>query len=240
MLGTILNALAILAGGLIGLTVGKDLPHLWQSRIKIGLAVFSIFVGLRMTWEGLRGSFGHILGQIGVVLAALVLGNLVGKLMHLQRGLNRLGRYAKERFAGASAAEGNQISEGFITCSLLFCVGPMAILGALQDGLTGTFSILAIKSAMDGLATMAFAKTFGWGVLLSSLPVFTYQGTITIGARALEPILSDRALLDSINATGGLLICCVALIILELKKVPLADYLPSLVIAPLLTWWWLK
>lgn len=239
MIGTILNTIAILLGGFLGLTLAKDLSAVTQARIKIALGAFTIFVGFRMTWNSLNGSIGEVIGQFGIVMLALVLGNALGKLIGLQRGLNLLGQYAKERFTnpGGTGTE-NRVSEGFITCTILFCVGPMAILGALQDGLTGNFSTLAIKSVMDGLATMAFTKTFGWGVMLSSIPVLAYQGTITIAARGFEPFLADRALLDSLGATGGLLICFVSLIILGLKKIPLADYLPSLAIAPLLTWMW--
>jgi uncharacterized membrane protein YqgA involved in biofilm formation len=117
-------------------------------------------------------------------------------------------------------------------------VAPMAVLGAVQDGLDGHWQTLGIKSVMDGFATMAFVSTFGWGVILSAVPVLAYQGTLTLAAHLLTPLLQERALLDPVNATGGLLVFCVALIILELKKIELADYLPSLVYAPLLAWVW--
>ena len=112
----------------------------------------------------------------------------------------------------------------------------MAILGSLQDGLYDNPRTLLLKSCMDGLAAMAFARTFGWGVLLSAIPVLAYQGTLTLLAEFLSPLLHQKSLLDSVGATGGLLIFCVALVILELKRVELADYLPSLFYAPLLTW----
>jgi len=236
MIGTVLNGTAILAGGIIGLTVAREISRANQSLLKMALGVFTVYVGLSTTWSALNGSFGQVLKQLGLVALALILGNLAGKLLRLQQLLNRLGAYAKEHLSHAGSTEGKGASEGFITCTLLFCVGPMAVLGALQDGLTGNFRTLAIKSVMDGLATMAFAKTFGPGVLLSAIPVVVYQGAITLGAKALEPFLRNQALMDSINATGGLLICSIALIILDLKKAPLADYLPSLFIAPLLAW----
>lgn len=238
MIGTMLNGAAILAGGLAGLTVAKEISPANQSFLKIGLGVFTVYVGLSTTWTSLNGSFGHVIQQLGIVCVALVAGNLVGKFFHIQKSLNRVGQYAKDQFSRSAANDQNRLGEGFVTCTLLFCVGPMAVLGALQDGLTGDFKTLAIKSLMDGLATMAFTKTFGWGVTLSAIPVVAYEGTITLGARALEPLLRDQALLDSINATGGLLICCLALIILDLKKAPVADYLPSLAFAPLLAWMW--
>jgi uncharacterized membrane protein YqgA involved in biofilm formation len=112
----------------------------------------------------------------------------------------------------------------------------MAIIGSLEDGLTGQFKVLAIKSAMDGLATLAFVKPFGIGPIFAAIPVLAYQGTITLGAKSLQPFLADQVLLDSVNATGGLLILCISVVLLELQKVPLADYLPALVVAPVLTW----
>jgi uncharacterized membrane protein YqgA involved in biofilm formation len=238
MIGTILNGAAILLGGVAGLTVAKEISPANQSRLKVALGVFVVYAGLSATWVGLNGSFGQIVKQVGIVLLSLILGNLVGKLLRIQKSLNSLGQYARDRFAKARPTDPNRLSDGFVTCSLLFCVGPMAILGSMQDGLTGDFKTLAIKSVMDGLATMAFAKTFGWGVLLSLIPVVSYQGTLTLAARALQPMLRDQALLDSISATAGLLICCLALIVLDLKKVRVADYLPSLAFAPLLTWFW--
>jgi hypothetical protein len=237
-LGTILNAGAIVLGGTLGLTVARQISTRAQSRIKVVLAVITLLLGIRMMWEGLNGTFGQVLKQLGIVLLALILGNVTGRLLRIQRSLNWLGRSAKERFASARTGPAPPASEGFVTCSLLFCVGPMAILGSVQDGLLGDFRTLGIKSLMDGLATMAFVSTFGWSVMLAVIPVVAYQGTLTLLAKSLEPVLQNHALLDSINVMGGLLVFCIPLIILDLKKVPLADYLPSLAIAPLLTWWW--
>ena len=240
MIGTIINGAAILAGGALGLAVGKELSHQTQTRIKIGLGVFIVYVGLSTTWKAVNGSFGQILGQLGLIMLALVLGNVIGKLLRLQKRLNELAQFAKTRWenspAAADGASRQSVSDGFLTCTLLFCVGPMAILGALQDGSTGNYKILAIKSVMDGLATMAFSKTFGWGVMLSAIPVVAYQGSWTLAARLLAVSDFYPPALDAMNATGGLLICTISLVVLELKKVPLADYLPSLAVAPLLAW----
>jgi len=238
MTGTILNALGILLGGIVGVTATKQISSHAQALLKILLASLVVYAGLSMTWRGFNGSFGQVAKQFGIMLLALSLGNFTGHLLGLQRGLNRLGRFAKDRFARSGNGDTHRLSEGFITCTLVFCVGPMAILGALEDGLNGNFKILALKAVMDGLATVGFAATFGWGVMLSAIPVIAYQGTITLLARSAAPYLGDHALLDSISATGGLLVFCIALIILELKKVELANYLPSLIYAPLLTWWW--
>ena len=116
----------------------------------------------------------------------------------------------------------------------------MAILGALQDGLLGSYRTLAIKSVLDGLATMAFAKVFGWGVLLAAIPVLVYEGGATLLFNLLEPIWRAPGLLESVSLVCGFLVFSIALIILELKRVALADYLPSLVLAPLLTWFFFR
>ena len=238
MMGTILNAVGILVGGVIGLTVANRIKPSTLVVMKAMLGALTVFVGLKLTLTSLSGSFGSVMKQLGIVVLALTLGRMTGRLLHLQKFLNGLGRYAKERYTRTDINSPQRLSEGFITCTLLFCVGPMAIIGALQDGLEGHWQTLGIKALMDGLATMAFVTTFGWGVMLSVIPVVAYQGTITLGARFLAPYLQDLPLMASVNATGGLLVFCIALIILELKKIELADYLPSLAFAPLLTWWW--
>jgi len=236
MIGTIANAAAIVVGGSAGVAARGQISAHNQRRIKVLLGAFTVYVGLSMTWTGMNGSFWQVLKQFGVVLVALMIGNATGRLLRLQRSLNRLGQFAKAQLTHAQTTTEHKFTEGFVTCTVLFCVGPLAILGSLQDGLKGDFKTLAIKSVMDGLATIAFAQTFGWGVILSALPVFVYQGTLTLGARALAPYLEEQAVLDPLYATGGMMLFTVALVILEIKKVQLADYLPSLVYAPLLAW----
>jgi uncharacterized membrane protein YqgA involved in biofilm formation len=240
MIGTLLNTAGILVGGVIGLTTTKELSAVTQTRLKILLGAATVYVGLSMAWDGFSGSIRQRAAQLGIAILAMMIGKVTGRLLRLQWGVNQLGQAAQRRFATAKTAQHNRIGEGFITCTLLFCVGPMAILGSLQDGLLGSIRTLAVKTALDGLATMAFSKVFGWGVLLSAIPVLAYQGSLTLAAGSIEPFLRDPVLLQSVSLTGGLLVFSIALVILELKKVALADYLPSLVYAPLLTWWWLK
>ena len=238
MLGTILNVGAIVAGGIAGLFVKKQLSANMQSYIKVGLGAFTVYFGLQLAWLSLSGSIGHILKQLGIILLSLVLGNMLGKLLHLQKASNRIGQLARERMAAATPDNPQRFSDGFLVCALLFCAAPLGILGAIQNGLLSDyFYPLAVKAVMDGLATMSFAAIFGWGVILSAVPVLVFQGTITLTcARSLAPFLESRGLADSVNATGGLLIFCVALLIFEVRKVHVTDYLPSLVFAPLLTW----
>jgi hypothetical protein len=239
VLGTILNVAAIVAGGLAGLMIKKQPSAAMQSLLKVALGALTVFFGLRLTAQSMMGgSWGHVLKQLGIVLLSLSLGNLLGKLLHLQKMSNRLGQLTRERMMTATPDNPQRFTDGFLVCSLLFCAAPLGILGAVHNGLLADyFYPLAIKAVMDGLATMSFAMMFGWGVVLSAVPVLVFQGTITlVCAHSLAPFLQQRGLADSVNATGGLLIFCVALLIFEVRKVPVTDYLPSLIFAPLLTW----
>ena len=236
MTGTILNAAGILIGGIAGLTLTRQMPARTQYTVKVLLGIFTIFIGLKMTFSSLGPGFGLVLKQLFIVVLALTLGRIVGRLVRVQKGLNFMGQYAQKRIATPDPS--NQLSEGFVTCTILFCVGPIAILGAVQDGLDGQWQTLGIKAVMDGLATMAFVSMFGWGVILSVIPVVAYQGTLTLGARFLAPHLENPALLESVSATGGMLVFCVALIILEIRRIELGDYLPALAFAPVITWLW--
>ncbi len=237
MIGTILNAAGILLGGLVGLIARKPLSPAAQQGLKAVLGVLTIFVGLKMTWTSLAGGSGSGLKQLVIVVLAMILGRLTGQLAGLQKLSNRLGQIAKEKMSAAGSGAKQRLSEGFIICTVLYCVGPMAILGAVQDGLAGQWQVLGLKAVIDGLATMAFVSTFGWSVMLSVVPLVAYQGTLTLGAMVLAPHLQP-AWLNSVNATSGLLVFSVALVMLGIKKVELADYLPSLAFAPLLTWVW--
>ena len=238
MSGTFLNVAAILLCGAVALT-NRQLSPKVQTAIKGLLGVFTVFVGMKITVTSMGGSFAHILKQFVIVMISLVVGNLIGRSLHLQDGSNRLGHYAKNQIEKASAGQRPKFSSGFNTASLLFCLTPLALLGALHDGLGSNWQTLAIKSVMDGLATMAFVTTFGSSVVWSALPVLAFQGTLSLGARYLAGVLPNPLLADSINATGGMLLFTVALVIFEFRKVRLADMLPSLIVAPLITWFWL-
>lgn len=232
-----MNVAAILIGGLVGLAAMRQLKPSTQQWIKVAMGAFTVWIALSMMWQGLHGPFTRFLKEFGIMMLSLMLGNFTGRLMRLQSMINRLGKLAKDKLSRAGQDSSPRLGEGFVTCSILYCVGPMSILGAMQDGLRGDLKILGIKSVLDGLATMGFAGTFGWGVLLSAVPVAIYQGTLTLLARAFEPAMQQAAIVDALSATGGFMVFCVALVILELKRIALADYLPGLVIAPLLTRW---
>lgn len=238
MIGTILNAAGIVIGGCFGLVRRKPLSPAKESFFRVTLGAFTVFYGLRLTWLSLNGPFLRILKQVVIAVLALMLGKLIGRLLHLQKMSNRLGRIARQKIMDAKPQDPYRASEGFKTCALLFCAAPLGILGAVQDGLAGYFYPLAVKAVIEGLAAMGFVPVFGWGVLVAALPVLTFQGSITLGAHFVEPFLRAHNLVDSVNAAGGLLVFSVALVILDLKKIELADYLPSLAVAPLIAWLW--
>ena len=238
MTGSILNAAGIVVGGILGLMLSRQFSASTQLALRGLMGVLTVVIGLYSTWMGLNGNAFQIFKEVLIMVMALMLGRFVGKLLRIQSTLNRLGASASQRFAAARPTDPNRVSEGFTICALLFCAGPLGPIGAVQDGLLGYWPPLAIKMVMDGLAAMGFVCVFGWGVLLSAIPVLVYQGTITLAVRSCEPFLRAHNLLDSISVTGGMLVFCVALIVLELKKLQLADYLPSLVMAPLITWIW--
>jgi len=244
VIGTVINTGAIVAGGLVGLAFGDRMNAAVQQRLRVVLAGLTTYAGLSMVWSGLRSSnFKTAVQHLAIALLALSVGSLLGRWCGLQRTVTRWGRWSRERFKTAAAA-GPQARrdpvEGFITCTLLFCVGPMAILGPVQDGLEGRWQVLAVKSLLDGLSTMGFVAAFGWGPLLAAVPVFIYQGGITLAARQLEPLLTANDLKDTLNITGGFIVTTIALVILDLRKVPLADYLPALPLSLFLAQIWLR
>ncbi len=239
MIGTLCNAAGIVMGGIVGLAKpGFRLSAANEGFIKTGLSALTVFFGLRLTWMSLNGSFGQVLKQLLIVVLAMMLGKLAGSLLRLQRTSNTIGHWARERMAARKPGSATRGDEGFRLCAALFCAAPLGILGAVQDGTTSPpyYYPLVIKGVMDGLAALSFASLFGWGVLLSAVPVVALQGTITLlCAHALGPWLSEHDLVNSVNAVGGLLVFSVALLMFGLKKIEVTDYLPSLAFAPLLT-----
>ena len=237
MIGAILNAAGIVLGGLWALTGRHRIPARYQFVLKVVLGVYTCWFGLRLTWSSFNGSWRQILKEFCIVLLALVLGGIAGRLARLQKMSNSVGHYATR--AMAAPAGPRQFSDGFVLATALFCAGPLALLASVQEGLTGFSPLFFVKAGTDGLATLAFCATFGWSAAASALPVLALEGTLIRAVRAAAPALASQPwpLIDSINAGDGLLIVCVAMLILELKRIPVADYFPSLIFAPLLTWW---
>lgn len=243
MTGTLINALAIVIGTVFGLLRKKPMTAENQVFIKIVLGAATAFVGLRLAWISMSGSLRQILWQLGVVIVAMMLGRLTGRLMRLQKFSNRLGCYARDRISAAQKSKPNGISDGVNVCAALFCAAPLGILGAVSEALGGGPAPLVIKSLMEAMAAMGFVAMFGPSVALSALPVLALQGTIAllVSQFALS-VLESHGLVGILNATAGVLIFSVSLLIFEVRRVEIADYLPSLIWAPSLMFFiqWLR
>jgi uncharacterized membrane protein YqgA involved in biofilm formation len=228
--GTLLNVATVLIGTTLGLLAGARVPPRMQQSLTTGLGFFTILIALSMAIP----VFTSPLVQAGddlAVLAALLGGVVIGELLRLHDGLEAIGAWFQRRLAGQG--ERSRIAEGFVTASLVFCVGPLTILGSLQNGLSGDITLLATKSLLDGVASIAFAAALGAGVYLSTITVLAVQGGIAGGAFLLQDVMDERTVL-AITASGGLVLLGVAMRLLELKPVRVANFLPALVLAPLL------
>jgi len=165
-----------------------------------------------------------------------LMGTLLGEWWKIEDGLQNLGKFLEQRFSRAENDESNKFVRGFLTASLLFCVGPMTILGSIQDGLTGDYNLLAVKSVLDGFASLAFASTLGVGVIFSTIIILVYQGGISLLAGQLDAIVTP-AMMNELTATGGVILLGLAISsLLEIKKISVGNMLPALAVAPLVVW----
>ncbi len=236
-IGAFLNAIGILLGGLFGLARREPLSARAQIFFRNALGAFTVFFALRLVWLSVNGTFLSCLRQLLLAALAIVLGNLLGKLLSLQKISNRLGRYATRLLASADIDSPRKIADGFCACTILFWAAPLGLLGAVADGLSGYFYLLAVKGVMDGLAMTSFVKMFRWPAAISAIPVFALLGFITLACQLYaRPFLETHQLIDSVNASAGLVASAVTLVIFEVRKVELANFLPSLALAPLLAW----
>jgi uncharacterized membrane protein YqgA involved in biofilm formation len=233
--GTWVNAGAIITGAVIGLSSGRSLVR--QQLLMVLLSALALYTGFSMVWQGIDGHPMRVLLQLGLALFALVLGNIVGKALGLQRQSNRLGRHAREQYEGADARRRADFSGGFVAGAILFCAAPLAIPGALQEGLQGDPRPLLLKAGIEGLASIGLARTLGPGVIAAVLPMIAWQGTLTLGMRALLPHLRQPGIMDGFSVVCGLMVAMTSLTLLNVRKVPMADYLPALVIGPVLRVW---
>ena len=229
MVGTLINVGTVVAGTAIGTTVGSRLPERVQQRVLAGLGLITLVLGvdLALAW----GGEGTTTSTPLFVLGGILLGGLVGEAIGIERRLERLGDRVQQRLAGADGH--STVSEGFVTASLLFCVGSLAVIGSIQDGLTGDYQTLATKAVLDGFASIALAATLGWGVGLAAISIFGVQGTITLGATLFEDILVGETL-AVLTSAGGILVVGIALKLLDVKDVKVGNFLPALLIAPAL------
>ncbi len=226
-MGTLLNVATVLIGGAVGLLLGARLPERVRQTVVAGLGLFTLAYGLQMFLKTQNAL---------VVLGSLLIGALLGEWWRIEDRLAGLGRWLEQRFSSQKGAQ-NRFVRGFLTASLVFCVGPMTILGAVQDGLTGDFSTLAVKAVLDGFAALAFASSLGVGVLFSVLVIIVYQGALTLLAAQVQAWVSP-AMMTEMSAVGGVILLAIAISsLLELKAIRAANFLPALVIAPLLAAW---
>jgi uncharacterized membrane protein YqgA involved in biofilm formation len=228
MTGTFINVAAILIGGVIGLLFGSRIPERYKSTVIAGMGLFVAAMGLQM--------FLKSENQL-IVLGAMIIGALIGEWLKLEDRLQALGQTLELRFSkDTEMGAGSKFVRGFMVASLLFCIGPMAILGSIQDGLTGNYTLLAVKSTLDGFASIAFASTLGVGVLFSSIIILIYQGSVSLLAGQLNTIITEP-MMNEMIATGGVILLGLGISnLLEIKKIRVGNFLPALVVAPLIVW----
>ncbi len=228
MTGTLLNVATVLIGGVIGLLFGARIPDRLKSTIIAGMGLFTAALGLQMFLKTENSL---------IVLGALLIGTLLGEWWRIEDGLQNLGKFLEQRFSKQEAEDdSNRFVRGFLTASLLFCVGPVTILGSIQDGLTGNYNLLAVKSVLDGFGAMAFASTLGVGVLFSTIIILAYQGGISLLAAQLNSVVT-ASMMNELTATGGVILVGLAISsLLEIKKIRVGNMLPGLAIAPLIVW----
>lgn len=224
MVGTLVNVATILVGGFLGLLLGSRLPERVRHTVIAGLGLFTLAYGMKLFLSSQNAL---------AVLGSLLIGVLLGEWIQIDRALQQLGSWLESRFARIEDSSSDErFVRGFVTASLVFCVGPMAILGSIQDGLTGDYQTLVVKAVLDGFGALAFASSLGVGVLFSAGIVLLYQGTISLLAVQVQSFVTD-AMMVEMNATGGVLLLAIALSsLLEIKKLRTGNFLPALVIAP--------
>ncbi len=232
--GTLLNIATVLIGTSIGLLAGSRVPPRMQESLTTGTGFFTVILGVSMAVR-IFSDPAALPGHDLAILAALLVGVAVGELLRIHDGLEWLGGWFQRRLAPSDdggTGRPSRIAEGFITASLVFCVGPLTILGSLQNGLTGDTTLLATKSLLDLVTSIAFAAALGPGVYLSALTIGVVQGGISGGAFLLTDVMDAPTIL-AITAAGGLILLGVALRLLDLKAVRVANFLPALVLAPI-------
>ena len=218
--GTWINVATVLCGGLLGLLLGSRFPDKVRQTVMAGLGLVTLVIGLQMALQT---------KNILIVLGSLLAGGIAGELLDLDGRITRLAGRAEKRFSSDGSGT---FARAWVTTSLLFCVGPLTFTGAIQDGLTGDYHLLATKAMLDGFAALAFGSALGLGVLASAGTVLVYQGGLSLAAGAMKAALTT-AMIDEMSATGGMLVLGLGLGLLELKAIRVANFLPALIFAPL-------
>jgi uncharacterized membrane protein YqgA involved in biofilm formation len=237
--GTAVNVVTVLLGSGIGIVLGHRLPQRTRGIVTDALGLVTLMIAVlaaaSVTSPTLTGAVGES-APVLIVLGSMLVGGLIGSLLRIEAGLEGIGDWLQRRPAVSSeqTEQRRRFVEGFVSSSLVFCVGPLTILGSLNDGLGNGSDQLMLKSALDGFASIAFAASFGWGVAAAAISVLVVQGALTGVGALLGQLLPDPQL-AALTATGGLLLAGVGLRLLQIKAVPVGDLLPALLVAPLLT-----
>lgn len=224
MIGTIVNVISVLAGSTVGVLFKGKFPKNVQRTVIQGISLAVILIGMQMALSIKKDP------DILLVIFSLVIGAVIGELLELENKLNDFGKKLKDKFG----AKNDLFVQGFVQASLIYCVGAMAIMGAIQDGLNNDPSILFTKSLLDGITSIAFAASSGIGVAFSAIPIFLYQGTITLAAGWAAVYLTED-MIRIMTASGGLLITAIGLNMLGVSKIKAGNLLPSLLVALILT-----
>ena len=231
MLGVVVNAVAILLGGLVGLLLKKGIPERFSGAVMTGIGLCVAFIGIQGALEGENPI---------VLIISIVLGVTVGTALQIDRRLHSLGQKIEAKLSPAalpdeSAGESKPkipIAQGFVTGSLLYCIGAMAIVGAINSGLTGDHSVLFTKSIIDMISSIVLAATLGVGILLSAVTVFLYQGTLVLLAQLLGPLLENESVIAELTSVGSVIIIALGLNLIGVTKIKIADFLPAILFAP--------
>lgn len=224
MIGTLVNAAAVIGGGIVGLLLNKSMPERIKTIYFQAIGLFTLAIGISMVYN-----MQHIL----IVVSSLAIGSLLGEWMNLEVGAERLSNYLKLKFRIGS----EKFSEGLITAFLLYCIGSMTILGAIQEGTGGSSDLLMTKSLMDGFSSIILASAFGMGVLVSAIPLLIFQGGITLLAMYASFFFTPE-IIHGLTSVGGILLIGLAINILEIKKLRIMNMLPALVVVAILLWWY--
>lgn len=235
--GTLVNVVTVLVGAGLGVALGHRLPQRTRDVVTDGLGLITLVIALLSAFAVTDAVLVEAIGPSApmlVVLGSVLVGGIVGSLLHLERRVEGVGGWLQRRLTSAEdSAERHRFIEGFVAASLLFCTGPLTILGSLNDGLGRGADELFLKSVLDGFAAMAFAASFGWGVAASALTVLVVQGGLTVAGVLLGDVL-PASYVAALTATGGVLLIGVSLRLLRIREIPVADLLPALVVTPFL------
>lgn len=226
--GTLINVGTVLVGTAVGTSLGERFPERIRETVMNGLGLVTLLIGIDAGFAAFRPPLSTLTrGSVLIVLGSVLVGGIIGELLRIDSALTALGDALKSRFARRQS----RFTEGFVVASLVFCVGPLTILGSLEDGLTGDYSLLAVKSMLDGFAAMAFASALGWGVGFSVVTILIYQGGLSLLAGGVSGVFDEQTI-AAITATGGVLILAIGLRLLDIRQIRVANLLPALVLAP--------